>query len=235
MDTQSHQKEIRLTTGQEPLPITEPHKFIEIETLHGFTFGRPAFKDAKRFIEQYEWLGYLGRGRITYAIWKDDLLYGVEVFGPLPYLAARVFPEEVRGHITYLSRGACCLQAGKNAGSMLVGACLRELKRQGYVLAVAYSDTEAGEGGYLYKAANFQAAGRTSSKGTAYVLINEKWYSPKSLLNTFGMSNYRKLPYGIQIDGVKFDGSNKRRWAFPLNKKVLPHIPQNWELGKEHE
>lgn len=228
-----HQKEIRLTIGQEPLPIEQPEKFIEIKQLKDFSFGKPSFYDAKRFIEKYEWLGYVGRGRITFAIWKNDALYGVEVFGPLPFLAARVFPDSVQSKITYLSRGACCLEAGPNAGSMLIGASLRELRKDGYWLVVSYSDTSAGEDGCLYRAANFKFAGWSTSKGTQYVKISGKWYAPKSLYNSFGISDYKRLDDSIKIEETQTDKSNKKRWAFVLNKKVLEHIPYTWNFGKD--
>lgn len=221
----SYQKRIRLTVGREPKIIKEPNKFIKIKELKGFLFGKPSYKDAKEFIERYEWLGYLGRGRIFYAIWKENKLYGVEVFCPLPYLAVKRFPKDIQKKVLYLSRGACCYEAGKNAGSMLLGHSLRELKKLGYWLVIAYSDSGAGEGGYLYKSANFKYAGETSSKGTIYVKINNKWYSPKSLLNSFGVSNYKKL--NVQIEEVRKDNTNKKRWIYILYSEIEKYI-EDW-------
>jgi len=221
----SYQKQIRLTVGKDPMPISDLSNYIEYSKLKDFSFGKPKFKDAKKFIETYEWLGYIGRGRIVYGMWRENKLYGVEVFCPLPILAAKQFPQEIRDKILYLSRGACCLEAGKNAGSMLLGACLRHLKSQGYWLIIAYSDTNAGEGGYLYKASNFVYAGETKSAGTTYVKINGKWYSPKSLYNTFKTTDYKSL----NVEKVKQDTSNKKRWIYILNKEILNYIPKSWQ------
>ena len=226
-DIISYQKKIRLTIGQKPMDITDITKYTTYYVLNGYNFGRPYFKDAKRFIETYEWLGFIGRGRIIYGIWKENKLYGVEVFCPLPILAAKQFPEEIRKKVLYLSRGACCLEAGKNAGSMLLGACLRHLKTLGYWLVIAYSDINAGEGGYLYKATNFVYAGETTSKGTIYVKINNKWYSPKSLFNTFGTTDYKKL--NVNIEDIKKDTSNKKRWIYILNSKINDFLPKTWK------
>jgi hypothetical protein len=224
----SHQRIIRETVGTNPMFSPELIMNPATEILNGFKFGRIPFKTAKKFIEKYEWLGYIGRGRICYGLYKEDLLYGVEVFCPLPFLAARSLGTELSSKSLYLSRGACCLDAGKNSGSMLIAACLRDLRKNGYYLIVAYSDTDAGEQGIVYKSANATYFGNTTSIGTIYAEINGKQYSPKSLFNKFGVSDYRKLDKDVRVSGTRKDKTNKKRFAWVLRRSVKKQLPKSW-------
>lgn len=202
----------------------------EVRQVYGFSFGRIRFRYAKEFIEKYEWLGYIGRGRICYGIWRGNNLYGVTVFSPLPLFALKQLPEWLHSKTLYLSRGACCLDAGKYAPSALVGASLRELKKDGYYLVLAYADPAAGERGVIYCATNAKFGGYTSSKGTVYKKIKGKWYSPKSLYNTFGS----KVP---PVEEVRVDRTNKLRyyWVINFRKKVEPCLPLSWRVTSNME
>jgi hypothetical protein len=217
-----HQRTIR-ENNPAPMPLDDFIVGEKVRDVYGYSFGRILFRHAKAFIEKYEWLGYIGRGRIAYGLWKGNLLYGVNVFCPLPLLAVKQLPEWIRPKALYLSRGACCLDAGEHAGSALVGASLRELKKSGYLVVLAYADSAAGERGVIYRASNGVFGGFTSSKGTVYKKYDGKWYSPKSAYNRFGKDQ-------PEPEETKKDQTNKMRFYWILNerKKITPILPPSW-------
>jgi hypothetical protein len=204
--------------------MRDPMKYTCLSTVNRFDFGRVPQDEAHEFIERYEWLGYAGRGFICYGLWQDGMLYGVELFSITPPFVGKLFPYAVRLKTITLSRGACCLEAGPHAGSMLIGACLRDLKRLGYWLVIAHSDPAAGEHGTIYKAANAIQAGTSNVRGRRYLKIDGKWYPPSSIHQRFGK---RGVPRRM-IEGVKIDRTAKTRWVWILDQSVRPYLPRQW-------
>jgi hypothetical protein len=206
--------------------------------VKGFTFGTVAQKEAWEFIKKYEWLGNPGAAYRSFGIWKGDLLYGVELFGNVPYFVSRLFPHDVMMKVLLLARGACCLEAGPNAASLLIGASLRELKRQGYWLVVAYSDERAGENGGAYRAAGAKYAGESNKHGLRYVKIDDKWYSPTGLYQKLKKRKHRgqALLPGIdhvpQPEEIRIDRAQKKRWIWMLDSHVAPYVPKSWSYER---
>jgi len=222
-----HQRTVRETSGREPFAAdtTDP-KFVRIETLSNgasswFTFGRVPIEIGRHFIEKYEWLGHAGRALIFYGIWKHGEVYGVEAFTPPPYGLAKSLSETGKKTLQ-LSRGATCLAAGKDAGSMIVGACLRDLRRRGYQLIVAFADKRAGEAGVVYRAANATYGGVSDSKRT-YYLYEGKWITDHTLWRSY-KKRVSELPVNTPR---KHDEEPKLRFFWKLYRKA--YIPDTWK------
>ena len=213
-----HQRWIRETVGQSALRVKGP--LYPSETLRGqggFLFGRIAPSIGARFIEKYEWLGHAGRARIFYGIWRGDgttpSLYGVEAFCPPPFGVAKSFDPEVRNRVLVLSRGACSLDAGRNAGSMLIAACLRDLRKRGTAVVLAYSDLRAGETGACYRAAGAVHVGDTNTR-EKYGFVQGRWMSRNNVFRRSG----RQLS---DIDcETRLDTASKRRFAWVIDRTV---------------
>jgi hypothetical protein len=192
------------------------------ETLLGGTlqFGRIPIPIGRTFIERYEWLGHAGRALIFYGAWSGDQLYGVEAFTPVPYGLYRALGTE-GSKTLYLTRGACCLAAGPHLGSALIGACLRDLRRRGYRIVVAFADARAGEEGVVYRAANAIYGGLTASKRT-YYLIEGQWITDSTLWRC----HHKKVSDLAADTPRKSDNSQKKRFYWLLHKRA--QVPASW-------
>ena len=228
---QCYQRGIRETSGREAMWTTGAG-YTKIATLKGFDFGRVSRLDATRFIQRYEWLGYApGRAMIRYGLWRENHLYGVEMFSNPPLGVYQLLDASVRKRALILLRGACSLDAGPHAASMLIGACLRDLRRRGYGLVIAYADPAAGEHGVIYRAAGAVAAGWTVPS-SRYALVDGKWYSRSAWRSRFGVTTLRAL--GTRVEGKRderYDGSRgRRRFVWVLDKRC--ELPLTWRLPK---
>jgi hypothetical protein len=216
---QCYQRTIRETRGAVGMPMQRGGGYREICTLrNGMTFGIPSRHDAQRFIERHEWLGHAGRAYKCFAIWRGFTLYGVELFQPPPWPVRKALGDELAARTWMLARGACSLDAGPHAATMLIGASLRALRKEGAGLVVAYSDPRAGETGRIYRAANAASGGITSSTWT-YYLINGRWYN--QTWRPFGKAP-KDCPYTARRD----DATVRLRWYWKLDPLVSP--PKSW-------
>lgn len=156
----------------------------------------------------------------------EGRLFGVEVFAPLPGFARLPFPVWVRPRILMLSRGACCLEAGPNAASLLIGACLRDLRRRNIGLIVAYADQRAGETGAAYRAAGAVAAGRTSGEWTYTKLRDGRWYSERGLERKMR----GRAPRFADVEETVIDVGGRTRWIWRLDPAIS--LPESWGLAR---
>jgi hypothetical protein len=189
----SHQKRIRMAN---PEPMLVPRLSLLSPLLvlpNGLLFGVIPQQIGAHFIERHEWLGHAGRAFKNYGMWNSDgHLFGVEAFQPAAlglHLALGTLNSLV------LSRGACVLASGPNAASMLIGACLRDLRRQGFQFVVAFADPMAGETGGAYRAANARDLGVTKTRMT-YYKVGERSVSAQRI-------------YQEGIDGGSISGTTK--------------------------
>ena len=205
-----HQRTIRESAGRVAMPMRKLPALVIGSVRNGMTFGRVTPVDGRAFIQKYEWLGHAGRALIFYGMWRDSQLYGVEAFCPLPYGAAKALGA-VGFEALYLARGACSLDAGPHAATMLLGACLRDLRRRGVPLVLAYADAAAGETGVIYRAANGRPGGVTTTSAT-YYFVSGEWRSHHDIYRGLGMK-ISELPKDIPR---RSDDRPKRRFYWDL-------------------
>lgn len=115
-------------------------------------------------------------------------------------------------------------------GSKLVAAACREMAKKGYNVIVAYSDTEAGEQGVIYRPCNFLYCGETG--------VTERFRTPDGRVcdsrlvsgytrdRTGGTLKYRHSRAVQKLmmldDGVEFfRGAPKLRWVGFFGSKTL--------------
>lgn len=116
---------------------------------------------AWKVISRYEWLGTLPACNRFYGLFFGDLCGGVACFtlgsvgaGGVPISAWLATPQS---GIAYLARGACVHWAPKGSAPRLINHAARMTGAQ---VALAYSDTDAGEIGTVYQAAGWTCLGR---------------------------------------------------------------------------
>jgi hypothetical protein len=216
-----HQRVIREGVGARGLKLHVRLSSTE-ELAGGFSFGRIPIDLGRAFIERYEWLGNAGRALIFYGMWRDGELHGVEAFTPMPYGLSSSLGDAGRADRgLYLTRGACSLDAGRNGGTKLIGACLRDLRRRKYWLVVAFSDGRAGETGAVYRAANAQYGGITTTTST-YYFWHGRWVTANHL------SRMGVKPADIPGVPRSRESAPKRRYFWVLNHKARKHLGPSW-------
>lgn len=128
---------------------------------------RPVTREiAKKIIFEYEWLGTLPNCTDYFGIFFDDYCGGVVCFSLGSAGAAGESIAKMYGitqsDIAYLCRGACAFWTPTGSASKLISYSLKLLKKRAKV-AIAYSDTDAGEYGTVYQSTNWLCLGKGSS------------------------------------------------------------------------
>lgn len=142
---------------------------------------------AKKTILEYEWLGTMASTNYHYGIFFDKLCGGVACYavggGGANLNAANEFgigqPE-----LAYLARGACAYWTPTGSASKLISISLKLLTKDvpNIKVALAYSDTDAGEIGTVYQATNWICIGR--GKGIKqFISPNGRIYDQKIVYN----------------------------------------------------
>lgn len=151
---------------------------------------------AEQIIMKYEWLGTLPSG-IThfYGIFFGPYCAGVTCLGVGAGGANINACKEwdlTQDELAYLARGACVHWAPPNTNSKLISWTCRLVAEQSSArLAIAYADTDAGEIGTVYQAANWTCVGFGSS--------TRQWIAPN------GRIYDQKLPSNLRArDGKKY-------------------------------
>ena len=95
----------------------------------------------------------------------ERLLAGVVCFGTTAgtNTKASVCGDEHKDKVITLTRGANTFWCHPHGGSKLVAGACREMAKKGYNIIIAYSDTEAGEHGVIYRYCNFLFCGTTGA------------------------------------------------------------------------
>jgi hypothetical protein len=200
---------------------------------------------ARQIILKYEWLGTMAQTGHHYGVF-----FGLHCAGVCCY-AAGGGTGGVNAHLEFsinsnelsvLARGACVHWAPKGANSKLVSISLRLLKRDlpGLKLAIAYSDTDAGEIGTIYQACNwiFIGAGKSTMQ---FIDPNGRIYDQKivyyirrknGLLNKVSWTDQKKA---LLNSGWRIQKSNpKYRYVFVLDKKDKRLIKKVNELKRPY-
>jgi hypothetical protein len=146
-------------------------------------------KDVEALIEEYEWLGTVGRPLACYGLLSPrkriDVhnVQGEELLGAVCFSVGPgsnshdVCGPENKEKAVCLSRGACVHWAPKNAASFLIRGAIKQAHLDhGWQIFFAYSDEQAGEIGTVYQASNWNYIGRSAGGNM------EKFVSPDGSL-----------------------------------------------------
>tara|TARA_Y100001963_G_scaffold43818_1_gene61488 strand:- start:728 stop:1567 length:840 start_codon:yes stop_codon:yes gene_type:complete len=133
---------------------------------------------AKKVILEYEWLGTLPPASFYYGIFFENILGGVVCFvgNGAGASCAKMYGVKDR-EIGYLLRGACAYWTPKGSASKLISIALKLVKKDypHIKLAIAFSDSDAGEYGTVYQATNWICLG----KGNDGKSPSTEWVNPK--------------------------------------------------------
>jgi hypothetical protein len=121
--------------------------------------------DSRGLLLQFEWLAGLGSGEFYFGLWVGSFLAGAVCFGTTAgsNTKSSICGVEHKDKVITLTRGANTFWCHPNGGSKLVAGACRMMAAKGYNIIVAYSDTEAGEQGVIYRACNFLFCGETGA------------------------------------------------------------------------
>jgi hypothetical protein len=163
----------------------------------------------------------------------DEKLVAVCTFGKpaSPSLCVGICGKEHSECVYELNR-LCRIEELQEPISQFVGACLRRLRSQNWII-VSYSDTGMHHNGYIYQACNFIYTGQTKQRTDKFTPDGKhsRHYNNKE------QGEYRKIRTA-KNRYVYFASSNKRlkdEWAKALNYPVLPYPKaenKNYILGE---
>lgn len=138
------------------------------------------YNTAKQIILKYEWLGTMPTGcKFSIGLYIDRALAAVECFTD----SKAGSKYSLFGYPALcLARGACVHWAPAWAASYLIQKSIKLIDPALYDIVIAYADTDAGEIGTVYQAANWYCIGTVS---------NIFWLSPKG--ERFDQRHHRDL------------------------------------------
>jgi hypothetical protein len=137
------------------------------------------FKTASKIILEYEWIGTMPLPkscRFMYGIYFDDVCGGAIVY---VHPSTRQFQESYERKAVQLNRGACLPWTPKNTASKLISESLRDLKKQGIEIVIAYCTKEAGEYGTIYQSLSWMYVGETQPSKVYW--LDKHWISERTL------------------------------------------------------
>src|SRR6266478_2937658 len=152
----AHQKLIREREAE-----NNPREIVDLSTAE---VREISFADARKVILKFEWLGNMGTTERAFGLFLRGELAGVTCFGKTAgtHTFASVAGKKWEKHVAILVRGACVHWAHHNAASHLISSACKLMSKEEKYIFVAYSDTDAGEIGTVYQAANWLYCGKTS-------------------------------------------------------------------------
>ena len=138
---------------------------------------------AEQIIVRYEWLGTMGAGtQRCYGIFFGQYCAGVTTFassGAIPAIPKMLaLPSRA---VSYLARGACTHWAPPNTNSRLIAKSCALEYLHGIKIVVAFADTDAGEIGTVYQAANWTYLGQSATAWPQWVSPLGRIWSSNSL------------------------------------------------------
>jgi hypothetical protein len=139
-----------------------------VKSLRGYAVEMIGREDARKMIEEYEWLGTFGKSTTFIGLVSPEReLHGVACFGwgPGGYIRKKIGARQHQnddGELALcLERGACVHYAPPNAASFLInGACRLICRCTSTSIFFAYADPMAGEYGGVYQAAGWSYLGQ---------------------------------------------------------------------------
>jgi len=179
---------------------------------------------AKQIILKYEWLGTLPPSSLYYGLFFGEYCAGVVCY-VLGSVGANVNAHSEfgidRDEMIYLVRGANVHWSPKGANSKLVSISLNLIgKTTGAKLAIAYSDTDAGEIGTIYQACNWTYVGKTGAPGQI-VAPNGRIYD---IRNVSSWAKQRKVSWQFMRDALVKNGwfeqptNPKHKYVYVIDK-----------------
>lgn len=186
---------------------------------------------AEKIILEYEWLGTLPAPCSRfYGIFFDGWACGgVCCFADGSGGGANMNSHAEFGitalELSYLARGACTHWTPSGAGSKLIAHALRMEAAAGKKVAIAYSDTDAGEIGTLYQATNWLCLGRGGvttqfvHPKTGRVYDQKMIYDLRRRFGLLGSVTWTEMRDYVLAHGWKAQTSNpKYRYVYVLVK-----------------
>lgn len=152
------------------------HKPVNAALRRDYTFefcGKDERKAAHELVAKYHYTGSSSHRSFGVCVKRQGRVVGAALFlPPLPGAAkkhAKTDPKKV----TALSRIVVLPDEPTNVESMLIGAALRKIRKDGrYDTVITFADTSRGHTGAIYKATNAEYRGLT--KPSPY------WVDPKT-------------------------------------------------------
>lgn len=188
-------------------------------------------KEASEFLLPKHYSGR--KPQITKAFgWMiDDQLVAVCTFGkPASHsLCIGVCGIEYEPNVYELNR-LCRIEALTEPLSMFVGACLKELQKENWII-VSYSDTAMNHHGYIYQASNFIYTGMTKQRTDKYTGEKHARHYDKYAVGVYRQIRSSKHRY---IYFCTNDKGLKRKWCEQLKYPILPYPKgqnENYVLG----
>lgn len=216
----AYQRQLRERYADEPTPPV-PHLDV------GRARVKPVRRDlAEQIILKYEWLGTMAQSSLHYGIFFGMYCAGVVCIAAEGGSGARLHRSWGLKRHEYLQlvRGACVHWAPPNTNSKLISWACKLLERDTVgKLLVAYADTDAGEIGTVYQAANWTYIGRGASL--------DQWISPNGRIYDF------KLPWDL----ARRDGRQRQEYVKALKDAGWKQQPSNakhryvWVLDRSDE
>lgn len=216
------QKQLRDQYNSEGVPPV-PHLSVKRAIVKPVTR-----KLAKQIILKYEWLGTMASTNYHYGLFFGMFCAGVCCIG-VGTGGANINAFKEWGllspyELAYMARGANVHWSPPHANSKLVSWTCKLLgKDSSAKLAIAYSDTDAGEIGTIYQACNWVCVGRGSST-RQWVAPNGRIYDQKhpsnlraSQGNRYPRSHYVRM---LREKGwYEQDSNPKYRYVYVIDKK----------------
>jgi hypothetical protein len=149
----------------ETAPRTSRHKPKNAAKRADYAFevcDKRALKEAREMVAQHHYAGSSSHRSFGVCAKRDGRVVGAALFlPPLPPAAKKHARTEPRKVIT-LSRLVVLPEEPTNVESMLIGASLRQLRRdKRYDVVLTFADTSRGHTGAIYKATNAEYCGLT--------------------------------------------------------------------------
>lgn len=118
--------------------------------------------EAAAFISAHHYArGCANTAVYVHGLYKDDRLVGAALWMPPTKVCAMTVHSDWR-RVLALSRLAVAPTEPQNAASLLIGASIRRIRREGkWVALVTFADESQGHTGVIYRATNWQYRGRT--------------------------------------------------------------------------
>ena len=188
-----------------------------------------SYSEAKEVILKYEWLGTMGTTRRCFGLFFDGELAGVECFGMTAGTGvSNLCGPDNRERVMTLVRGACVHWAHKDSASFLITRACRMLAKEGKNIFVAYSDTDAGEIGTVYQAANWFYCGKTADRGSLIVAPSGTVRDERCIAH-FVRDRCRKVK--TEMFFRKMARSECRRELDRTGHKFVPRTPKHRYVG----
>lgn len=190
-------------------------------------------KEAWEFIKPRHYAGRKPPISRAFGWYIKNELVAVCTFGKpaSPSLCVGICGKENSQYVYELNR-LCRIDELKEPLSQFVSACLRELKKQNWIV-VSYSDTGMHHNGYIYQACNFLYTGQTKQRTDKYA-PNGK-HSRHYKTSEQGEYRILRTAKNRYVYFCTHSKAQKKKWLNSLNYNIEPYPKaenQNYKLGE---